>query len=174
MNSTPWSASTAQNRSSGLCSGVATNLLDPEGGPPRALRAARPLGRRHPQIRADERQVHAALVVLTGPPERLTSGRTRHRPHSIRAALRGAIRSLSGYRGVPRLRPGAPSVGGVRGATRLCRGAANVGGVRGATRLCRGAANVGGVRGATRLCRGAPNVWGVWGAISGPPIFYVV
>src|SRR5438132_3275417 len=112
MNSTPWSASTAQNRSSGLCSGVATNLLDPEGGPPRALRAARPLGRRHPQIRADERQVHAALVVLTGPPERLTSGRTRHRPHSIRAALRGAIRSLSGYR-VPRLRPGAPSVGGI-------------------------------------------------------------
>src|SRR5207248_1817407 len=122
MNSTPWSASTAQNRSSGLCSGVATNLLDSEGGPPRALRAARPLGRRHPQIRADERQVHAALVVLTGPPERLTSGRTRHRPHSIRAALRGAIRSLSGYRGVPRLRPGAPSVGGLE-ARPGCAGA---------------------------------------------------
>src|SRR5467141_480105 len=84
MNSTPWSASTAQNRSSGLCSGLATNLLDPQGGPPRALRAARPLGGRHPQILADERQVHAALVVLTGPPERLPSRRTRHRPHSIR------------------------------------------------------------------------------------------
>src|SRR5438445_10791740 len=97
MNSTPWSASTAQNRSSGLCSGVATNLLDPEGGPPRALRAARPLGIRHPQIRADERQVHAALVALTGPPARITSGRTRHRPHPLRAALLGARSRLSGY-----------------------------------------------------------------------------
>src|SRR6267143_1584566 len=113
MNSTPWSASTAQNRSSGLCSGVSTNLLDPEGGPTRALRAARTLGGWDPQIRADERQVHAALVVLTGGPERLTRRRTRHRLHSIRAALRGAIRSLSGYRGVPRLRRGAPSVGGL-------------------------------------------------------------
>src|SRR5438874_6670044 len=115
MNSTPWSASTAQNRSSGLCSGLATNLLDPQGGPPRALRAARSFGRRHPQILADERQVHAALVVLTGPPERLPSRRTCHRPHSIRPALRAAIKSLSGYRGVPRLRRGAPSVGGLGG-----------------------------------------------------------
>src|SRR5207237_854408 len=93
MNSTPWSASTAQNRSSGLCSGLATNLLDPQGGPPRALRAARPFGRRHPQILADERQVHAALVVLTGPPERLPSRRTRHRPHSIRPFSGGLSRA---------------------------------------------------------------------------------
>src|SRR6267143_4533255 len=116
MNSTPWSASTAQNRSSGLCSGVSTNLLDPEGGPPRALRAARTLGGRDPQIRADERQVHAALVVLTGRPEQLTRRRTRHRLHSIRAALPGGYQEPVGLSRGATAPPGRPERWGVWGA----------------------------------------------------------
>src|SRR5881409_4252008 len=81
-------------------------------------------------------------------------------------AARFWTRSLSEYRGAPRLPRGAPSVGG-RGAPRLRRGATSVGG-RGAPRLRRGATSVGG-RGAPRLRRGATSVGGYGGPFRGPP-----
>src|SRR2546426_954653 len=56
-------------------------------------------------------------------------------------AARFWTRSLSEYRGAPRLPRGAPSVGG-RGAPRLRRGATSVAD-RGAPRLRRGATSVG-------------------------------
>src|SRR5207302_68580 len=102
MNSTPWSASTAQNRSSGLCSGVATNLLDPEGGPPRALPAARPLGRRHPPTRGGG-----------GGGAGAGGG----------AWAGGGGRGCRGGRGGGGGGGGRGGGGGGRGATRLCGGA---------------------------------------------------
>lgn len=91
MNSTPCSASTAQKRSSGLCSSGSSKLLHPQRGPSCALRPARPLRRRDAHVRADGREVHAALVVLSRRPERpgrgWSAGRgiaagARHRRHS--------------------------------------------------------------------------------------------
>src|SRR5437773_8982643 len=81
-------------------------------------------------------------------------------------AARFWTRSLSEYRGAPRLPRGAPSVGG-RGAPRLRRGATSVGD-RGAPRLRRGATSVGD-RGAPRLRRGATSVGGYGGPFRGPP-----
>src|SRR5438552_2296723 len=81
-------------------------------------------------------------------------------------AARFWTRSLSEYRGAPRLPRGAPSVGG-RGAPRLRRGATSVAD-RGAPRLRRGATSVGG-RGAPRLRRGATSVGGYGGPFRGPP-----
>src|SRR5262245_1029958 len=81
MNSTPCSASTAQNRSSGLCSRVASNLLDPKGRAPRAFSTAGALGRGHAHVRANQRHVHAIVVVLIGDAERLRPLRARHGPH---------------------------------------------------------------------------------------------
>src|SRR3989442_10976947 len=95
-------------------------------------------------------------------------------------------RSLSEYRGVPRLRRGAPSVWGVEarhgfaGARRAVGGSGGpfrgpaslaepVGVSRGATASPGRPERVGG-RGAPRLRRGATSGWGVWGAISGPRI----
>jgi len=54
LNSTPCSSSTAQNRSSGLRSGVTANLLDPEGRPLRTLGATSALGRRYAHVRANQ------------------------------------------------------------------------------------------------------------------------
>src|SRR2546425_10880035 len=70
-------------------------------------------------------------------------------------AARFWTRSLSEYRGAPRLPRGAPSVGG-RGAPRLRRGATSVCGSRRAT-----------------ASPGRDERWGVWGAISGPPMSLV-
>src|SRR5260370_7030696 len=79
MNSTPCSASTAQKRSSALCSRGSSNLLHPQRGPSCALRPARPLRRREAHVGADERELHAALVVLTRRPARSGCGRTAGR-----------------------------------------------------------------------------------------------
>jgi len=54
MNSTPASARSAQNRSSGLAAGVSTNLLDPQCGLAGTLAATGSLGRRKPHVGSDQ------------------------------------------------------------------------------------------------------------------------
>src|SRR6266545_1290004 len=71
MNSTPCSPRTAQKRSSGLCSRGSSNGLHPQRRAAGPLGPARALGRRDTHVGADQRNVHAVLVVLPRHPERL-------------------------------------------------------------------------------------------------------
>src|SRR5213595_2114288 len=88
MNSTPCSASTSQKRSSGLCSSGSSNRLHPQRGPPCALGPARPLRRRDAHVGADEREIHAALVVLARRPKRRRGGGSATRRRSAGARHR--------------------------------------------------------------------------------------
>src|SRR5213592_3634875 len=97
MNSTLCAVSTAQKRSSGLCSRGSSNLLHPQRGPPCALRAARPLRRREPHVGTDQGEVYTTLVVLTRRPERSGCGgiaaAARHRRHFTPSDGPGGLRA---------------------------------------------------------------------------------
>jgi hypothetical protein len=88
MNSTPCSPRTAQKRSSGLCSRGSSNGLHPQRRAACPLCPTRALGRHDTHVGADQRNVHAVLVVLPRRPERLRRvGRgiavwVGHRSHS--------------------------------------------------------------------------------------------
>src|SRR2546422_11078259 len=79
MTPTPCSASTAQKRSRGLCSTGSSNLPHPQRSPPSLLGPARALCRRDTHVGADEREGHAALVILTRRAERPRGGRSADR-----------------------------------------------------------------------------------------------